>query len=139
MTFTLPMSRHVLLSLVRSSRTEQVWEYLSLAPGTLTTRPLQGTGKKLAILLNCESEQKRNKVFGSLITVLLSMDETMDEYRAVSGAFRTIDPPPPLHPASVSYPRIKGGGIHTRRAVRGWGRVQYFGRRQTLDWPLTLN
>jgi hypothetical protein len=31
----------------------------------------------------------------------------------VSGVFLTIDPPPPLHPSSVSYPR-------TRRAVRGW-------------------
>jgi hypothetical protein len=29
---------------------------------------------------------------------------------------------PPLHPASVSPPRTKGGGVHTRRrAVRGWG------------------
>jgi hypothetical protein len=43
------------------------------------------------------------------------------EYRAVSGVFRTIDPPPPLHPASVSSPRTKEGGVHTRRAVRGWG------------------
>jgi hypothetical protein len=25
-------------------------------------------------------------------------------------------------------------GVHTRRAVRG----QYFGRRQILDWPLTV-
>jgi hypothetical protein len=32
------------------------------------------------------------------------------EYRAVSGIFRTIEPPPPLHPASVSSPRLKGGG-----------------------------
>jgi hypothetical protein len=48
-------------------------------------------------------------------------------YRAVSGVFRTIDPPPPLHPASMSSPRTKGGGggVHTRRAVRG----QYFGRK----------
>jgi hypothetical protein len=32
-------------------------------------------------------------------------------------------PPPPLHPASVSSPPTKGGGwgVHTRRAVRGWG------------------
>jgi hypothetical protein len=51
-------------------------------------------------------------------------------YRAVSGVFQTLDPPPPLHPASVSSPRTKGGGVHTCRAV--WG--QYFGRRQT---PLT--
>jgi hypothetical protein len=32
------------------------------------------------------------------------------EYRAVFGVFRTIDPPPPLHPASVSFPLTKGGG-----------------------------
>ncbi len=44
-------------------------------------------------------------------------------------------PLPPLHPASVSHPRTKGGGVHTRRAVRGWGGGQYIGRRQTLDWP----
>jgi hypothetical protein len=63
---------------------------------------------------------------------------TYIEYRAVSGVFRTIDPPPPLHPASVSSPRTKRGGwVHTRLAVRGWG-GQYFGRRQTLDWPLTV-
>ncbi len=44
------------------------------------------------------------------------------EYRSVSGVFQNIDPP--LHPASVSSPRTKGGGegytVHTRRAVRGW-------------------
>jgi hypothetical protein len=48
---------------------------------------------------------------------------TYIEYRAVSGVFRTIDPTPPLHPASVSSPRTKGGGVHTRRAVRGWGSI----------------
>jgi hypothetical protein len=42
------------------------------------------------------------------------------EYRAVSGVFQTIDPPSTLHPP---------GG----EGVGG----QYFGRRQTLDWPLT--
>ncbi len=31
------------------------------------------------------------------------------------------DPPPPLHPTSVSSPCNKGGGEHTRRAVKGWG------------------
>jgi hypothetical protein len=41
------------------------------------------------------------------------------EYIAVSGVFQTIDPPPPLHPASVSSPRTKGGGVHTRRVMRG--------------------
>ncbi len=41
---------------------------------------------------------------------------TYVEYRAVSDVFRTIDPPPPLHPASV------GGGEYTAacRVVRGW-------------------
>ncbi len=34
---------------------------------------------------------------------------------AVSGVFRTSDPPPRPPPAP------KGGGVHTRRAVRGWG------------------
>ncbi len=37
---------------------------------------------------------------------------TYVEYRAVSGVFQNIDPPPPLHPASE---------VHTRRVVRGWG------------------
>ncbi len=44
---------------------------------------------------------------------------TIIEYRAVSGVFRTIDPPPPFHPASVSSPRTKGGGYTL--AVGGWG------------------
>ena len=35
------------------------------------------------------------------------------------------------------YSQEKGGGIHIRKVVRGWG-GQYFGRRQTLDWPLTV-
>jgi hypothetical protein len=34
---------------------------------------------------------------------------------------KLLTPPPPFHPASVSSPRTKGGGMHTRRAVRGWG------------------
>jgi hypothetical protein len=34
---------------------------------------------------------------------------TYIEYRAVSGVFRTIDPPPSLHPASVSSILQKGG------------------------------
>ncbi len=39
----------------------------------------------------------------------------------MSGVFQNIDPPPPLHPASVSLLRIKGGVVNTRRAVRWWG------------------
>ncbi len=35
---------------------------------------------------------------------------TYIEYRAVSGVFGTIDPHPPLHPASVSSLHTKGGG-----------------------------
>ncbi len=47
---------------------------------------------------------------------------TYIEYRAVFGVFRTIDP----HPLSTQRvcpppaPKV-GGGVHTRRAVRGWG------------------
>ncbi len=46
---------------------------------------------------------------------------TYVEYRAVSGVFPNIDPHPPLHPASLSSPRTKGGVVHTRRAVEGGG------------------
>jgi hypothetical protein len=59
---------------------------------------------------------------------------TYIEYRAVSGVFRTNDPPPPLHPASVSSPR-KGGGLYIRRAVRGWGSIF----RKTPDIGLASN
>jgi len=38
----------------------------------------------------------------------------------VFGVFKIIDPPPPLHPASVSSPCTKGG-THSHRAVRGVG------------------
>ncbi len=42
----------------------------------------------------------------------------------MSGVFRTIDPPPPLHPASVSWPRTKGGrgGGYTLAGRWGGGR-----------------
>jgi hypothetical protein len=45
---------------------------------------------------------------------------TYIEYGAVSDVFRIIDHSPPLHLASVSSLRTKGGWVHTRRAVRGW-------------------
>ncbi len=48
---------------------------------------------------------------------------TYIEYRAVSGVFRTIDPPPPLHQARVSSPATKAGGYTLARAVRGWGSI----------------
>jgi hypothetical protein len=56
---------------------------------------------------------------------------TYIEHRAVSGVFRTIDPPPPLQPASLSSPRTLAPG---GEGVGG----QYFGRRQILDWPLAV-
>ncbi len=44
---------------------------------------------------------------------------TYVEYRAVSGVFQTIDPHPPLHPASVSSLRTKGGGQTLVQEGRG--------------------
>jgi hypothetical protein len=35
---------------------------------------------------------------------------TYVENRAVSGVFQNVDHPPPFHPASMSFPRTKGGG-----------------------------
>ncbi len=39
---------------------------------------------------------------------------TYVEYKAVSGVFQNIDPPPPLHPASVSSPRTRRALISLR-------------------------
>jgi hypothetical protein len=58
---------------------------------------------------------------------------TYVEYRAVSGVFQNIDPSSPLHPASVSSHLTK-----SREDTLDGGGGQYFGRRQTLDWPLTV-
>ncbi len=62
---------------------------------------------------------------------------TYVEYRNVSGVFQNIDPSPPSPPSECVLPPHQRRGIQTRRAVRGVG-GQYFGRRQTLDWPLTV-
>jgi hypothetical protein len=43
---------------------------------------------------------------------------------------KILTPHPTLHPTSVFSPCTKGGGVHTRRGVRGWG-GQYFEGRQT--------
>jgi hypothetical protein len=56
---------------------------------------------------------------------------------AVSGIFLNIDPPPPLPLVSVSSPRTKGGGYTHSPGGEGVD-GQYFGRCQTLDWPLTV-
>ncbi len=45
-----------------------------------------------------------------MINTVLHKVLTYIEYRAVSGVFRTIDPPTPLNPASVSSPRTEGRG-----------------------------
>ncbi len=46
---------------------------------------------------------------------------TYKEYRAVTGVFRTFDPAPPLHPASVSSPRK-----NSSEDARHWiGLLQY--------------
>ncbi len=59
---------------------------------------------------------------------------TYIEYRAVSGVF-CIGPPPPSPPSEcVLPPAPKTGGTHAPDGEGVGG--QYFGRRQTLDWPL---
>ncbi len=53
-------------------------------------------------------------IFGSYISLCCTHKVlTYVEYRNVSGVFQNIDPHPPLHPASVSFPRTKGGGTHS--------------------------
>jgi hypothetical protein len=51
------------------------------------------------------------------------------------GVFQNMDPPPP-HRREYVPPAFDAGGGHTRWVERGVG-GQYFGRRKTLDWPLT--
>jgi hypothetical protein len=48
---------------------------------------------------------------------------TYVEYRAVSGIFHSIDPPPPPTPLRecVLPPHQSRIGVHTRQEVRGWG------------------
>ncbi len=45
---------------------------------------------------------------------------TYVKYRAVFGVFQNIDPPTPLHPASVSSPRTKGQWAE-EGGGGGWG------------------
>ncbi len=62
---------------------------------------------------------------------------TYVEYRAVSGVFQNIDPPPPspLSECVLSqYQRRMGTHSPGGEGVGG----QYIGKRQTLDWPLTV-
>ncbi len=46
---------------------------------------------------------------------------TYIEYRALSGVFRNIDPPPPHRPASVYTPPLWWGRKTHSLGVRGWG------------------
>ncbi len=78
--------------------------------------------------VNCCSENRSWLVKSVLQLMAKSVSDkwthkvlTYVEYRAVSGVFQNIDPPPPLPLASVSSPCTKGGGVHTHRPVRGWG------------------
>ncbi len=59
---------------------------------------------------------------GAVLSLFLSIHKVLTyvEYRAVSCVFQNIDPPP-LHPASVSSPRTKGGGYTLAGRRRGWG------------------
>ncbi len=63
---------------------------------------------------------------------------TYVEYRAVSGVFQNIDPPPPFHPASLSVPPSAPKAKDTHSPDGEGVGDQYSGRRQTLDWPLTV-
>jgi hypothetical protein len=67
---------------------------------------------------------------------------TYIEYRAVSGVFRTIDPPPPLHPESVSSPRTKGGGytpktFHIQTFDLAWLSACVAGSSLIFQWKWT--
>jgi hypothetical protein len=64
------------------------------------------------------------------------------EYRAVSGVFQNIDPPPLSPPSECVLPPHQRRGIHTRWAVRGVG-VNFleYARRRTglLQYNLSAN
>ncbi len=55
----------------------------------------------------------------------------------MSLVFQNIDPPPPSPPGECVLPPQQRRRVHTRRAEREVG-GQYFGRRETQDWPLTI-
>jgi hypothetical protein len=61
-----------------------------------------------------------------------SQSTTYVEYRAVSGVFQNILPPTPFPPSEFVLPPHQSRAVH--EVVGG----QYFGRRQTFDWPLTV-
>ncbi len=58
------------------------------------------------------------------------------EYGAVSGVFQTIDPPTLSPPSECVLPMGGWGYMHSPGGEGLGG--QYFGRRQTLDWPLIV-
>jgi hypothetical protein len=61
----------------------------------LSSQPLLAT---VSYTSTCNAERRKITKYLHII-----------EYRLVSGVFQTIDHPPPLHLASVSFPRTPGG------------------------------
>ncbi len=91
--------------------------------------------------LVCSERHRINRMAGGQPYYTIYVPQSTYIYRVHSSVWRLsqlLTPHPPLNPASVSSLRTKGRGVHTRRAVRGWG-GQYFGRHQTLDLPLTCS
>ncbi len=62
---------------------------------------------------------------------------TYVDYRAVSGVFRLLTPTPSPPSECVFPPHQRRRGSHSP-GDEGVGGQQYFGRRQTLDLPLTV-
>jgi hypothetical protein len=80
------------------------------------------------IVLLCDYWYEQTRIPANNIMCLWYSHKVLTyvEYRAVSGVFRTINPPTPSPPSECVLPGggapTKGGeGVHTRRAVRGWG------------------
>jgi hypothetical protein len=105
-----------------------MWKYFPC--GLTADASLMGNGREWG------RTAKGRKMLVGVKDVQLHKVLTYVDYRAVSGVFQNIDPPPtPSPPSECVLPphQRRGGGVHTRRAVGGG---QYFGRRQTLDWSL---
>ncbi len=76
-------------------------------------------------------------LFSSLPVTYTHKVLTYVEYRAVSGVFQNIDPHPLYTQRLCPPPAPKAGGGTHSPGCEGVG-GHYCGRRQTLDWPLTV-